>query len=367
MRGVKILFMGLIFATGCVELYEFTIKNENPSLVIEGRISDMSYNEYMDLPAEGRYFSVRLSLSGDVVNERNKPVNDACVTLVDSNGSTWDYVASEANTGLYFLEDKDFKAVPRIAYKLMVLLPEGGSFESDWETIPEERPGTVGEIAFEEVIRQQYVYKNRERVLDNIHGVNFKVGLQPVTGENPIYYQWSFDATWIYRATLLSSSHPNYRCWISDPYYLSDYVMHRDNTGGYKHGLFFLAVDGNDRIFDRISFLVSQFAISEKYYNYWTEIQEQDQRKGLFDPPPYNLISNLHSDNPEQMVYGYFAVVGEQGKRWYFSRLDLENPVPNTWREFCASQLIIPPPKCANCLEYDGGNPTNEKPWWWEE
>jgi hypothetical protein len=365
----KRTYLILIILTGCVELYEFRIENENPSLVIEGQISDLSYKEYMAIPADGRFFKVRLSLTSNVVNERNQPVKNAFVTLLDSEGNIWPYQASEVNPGMYFLYDVDFKALPGIGYKLRVELQEGGLFESDWETLPENRSGHMGEIGFEEVIRQQYVYKSGEQVLDNVRGIDVNIELPVVSGKGPVYYRWDFDATWIFRATLVSVTSPTYRCWVTDPYYLSDYVVHEDNTGGYEQVLFFFPVESNDRIFDRISYLVSQYTLSEQYYNYLAEIQEQDQRKGLFDPPPYNLLTNLHAEDPEQAVYGYFSVVGEQGKRWYFDRTDLEYPIPNTWREFCTNPNILPDakPQCYSCLNYGDGFPSTEEPWWWKE
>lgn len=367
MCGKKIIWLLLILTSGCVELYDFRIKNENPSLVIEGEISDLSYNEYKEIPADGRYFSVRLSQTNNVSNVRNKPVGNADVRLVDSEGSTWSYEASEVNPGYYFLMDRDFQAAAGIQYRLIVILPEGSRYESAWEQMPETEPQPMGDIHFEEVVRQQYEYRNRERLFVNVRGADVKIDL-PVLRENgTVFYKWDFDATWIYRATLVSSLSPVYRCWITNPYYLSDYVLQKDNIGGYPQDLFFLRVDGNDRIFDKISFLIRQYAMSEAYYNYWMEIRQQDERKGLFDPPPFNLISNLHAQDPEREVFGYFGVVREQGKRWYFSRLDLEVPVENTWSEFCRNPDAIPPPKCSSCLEYGEGIAVNEQPWWWEE
>ncbi|MBS0000496.1 MAG: DUF4249 domain-containing protein [Cyclobacteriaceae bacterium] len=367
MRPGTILIILWIMAAGCVELYEFRINNKYPSLVIEGQISDLSYREYMEIPADGRYFTVRLSQTSHVANERNQPVKDASVILVDSEGNIREYVASELIPGIYILFDEDFKAIPGMQYQLKVMLPEGASFESEWEQLPEKLPGPMGDINFEEVIRQQYDFRNNERELVNVRGVNVMVELPSITEKEHVYYQWDFNATWIYRATLASITSPVYRCWITDPYYLTDYVMHEDNVGGYKKDLFFLRIDGNDRIFDRISMLISQYAMSEHYYNYLTEIRQQDERKGLFDPPPFNLLSNLHSEDPDLEVYGYFSVVGEQGARWDFMRTDLEFPVPNTWREFCTDPTVDPPSKCFSCLEYGDGIPSNVKPWWWEE
>jgi hypothetical protein len=359
----------LILITGCVELYEFKIENKNPSLVIEGQISNVSYLECHDFPAEGRYFTVKLSWTSNVSNVRDKKVNNAGVYLVDDLGNIREYTSLESSPGTYMLYDDKFHAEPGVSYQLNVILSDGASFSSDWERMPELAPGPMGNIEFEEVVRQQYVYRNSEKVLTETRGVNVGVDLPEVPEQGPVFYRWTFSATWVFRATLVSITEPDYRCWITNPHYLSNYVMLRDNAGGYWNKLFFLEVDGNDRIFDRISVLINQYAMNEGYYNYWTEIQEQDERTGLFDPPPFNLQSNLHAENPDLQVFGYFGVVNEQARRWNFSRTDLSYPVPNTWREFCKNPNILPAAKaqCYSCFNYGLGNPTNVKPFWWDE
>jgi hypothetical protein len=371
--GTKIsavlMIMIFMLILGCVELYDFKIENNKSSLVIEGQISNVSYNEFQEYPADGRHFSVRLSKTSDVSNVRDEKVTDARVFLLDDQGSRWDYTSSGVNPGIYILFDDDFHAEPGIFYQLNVILLDGESYQSDWEQIPAVEPGSIGNIDFEEITIQKYIYLNREKVLTNIRGVNVNLNLPEVPSSNPVFYRWTFSATWVFLASLVSKLKDDYRCWITNPYYLSNYVMHRDYTGGYKKKLFFLEVDGNDRIVDRISVLINQYSMQEGYYNYWKEIQEQDDRTGLFDPPSFNLHSNLHTENPDLKVFGYFGVVNERITRWNFSQTDLSYPVPNPWIELCSNPNILPEAKaqCYSCFNYGSGVPTNLKPYWWDE
>jgi hypothetical protein len=363
-QRILVIILILILGMGCVEIYEFNIKNDKPSLVIEGEISNVSFNECHEFPAEGRYFTVKLSKTSNVDNVRDEKVKNAGVFLTDDRGNIWDYTASERYPGLYTLFNEDFRADPGVFYQLRVILSDGESYSSDWERMPEVEPGPIGDIEFEETVR-----RNKEKILTDIRGVQVGVDLPKNPSPDPVFYRWTFSATWVFRATLVSILDDNYQCWITDPYYLSNYVMLKDNAGGYRNNLFFLDVDGNDRIFDRISILINQYAMQEGYYNYWKEIQEQDDRTGLFDPPPFNLQSNLHAENPELEVFGYFGVVNEQAARWNFSRNDLSYPVPNTWREFCLNPNILPAAKaqCYSCFNYGTGIPTNIKPFWWDD
>ncbi len=63
-------FLLFLIIFGCVEPYSFVIHNETKTLVVEGYISDKSFNETLLYPSDGRYFTVRLSYSGDVTNGR---------------------------------------------------------------------------------------------------------------------------------------------------------------------------------------------------------------------------------------------------------------------------------------------------------
>ena len=80
-------------------------------------------------------------------------------------------------------------------------------------------------------------------------------------------------------------------------------------------------------------------------------------------------IKKILNENPDLEVFGYFGVVNEQAKRWYFSRTDLSYPVANTWRELCMNPNILPAAKaqCYSCFNYGKGIPTNVKPFWWED
>ena len=69
-------FLLVVAAAGCVEPYEFVIKNNDPSLVIEAFVSDKSFNETIDYPSDGRYFAVKLTTTTDVTNVRPRMLRE---------------------------------------------------------------------------------------------------------------------------------------------------------------------------------------------------------------------------------------------------------------------------------------------------
>lgn len=110
-----------------------------------------------------------------------------------------------------------------------------------------------------------------------------------------------------------------------------------------------------------LSVLVIQQSLSAETYNFWRELKDKVNRGGIFDEPPYNLISNLSMQSGNIKVNGYFSVVSEQAKRWYFNADDLSYRVNNNLLYACETPPW-PPAKCINCLQYSGEDAVNQPP-----
>src|SRR5687767_5074346 len=146
-KKLKFFFLFLTIA-GCVEPYEFIIHDNYSTLVVEAFISDRSFNETLLYPSDGRYFTVKLSRSGDVINSRPEPETGALVELISSTGEMLVYVEEEP--GKYQLPEMDFKAQKGREYKLRILLADESVYESGWEALPEQEIPTMGNIGFTE-------------------------------------------------------------------------------------------------------------------------------------------------------------------------------------------------------------------------
>lgn len=356
----------IILISDCVEPYDFRIKNEQSTLVIESQISNVSYNETKNYPSDGRYFNVKLSVTSDVINIKNDPISYATVMLYDDSGEYWIYTENPVGSGVYYLYEDEFKADVNRAYKLTVNLLDGRIYESSYEKISNQDIPKIGSIGFEEIKKQVYEFAAGEEMIFEKNGINVTLDIPKHQNEEPICYRWTFTPTWVFISPFAFSSQPGYKCWVQNPLYLKDYALLTDNVGGYKKDLFFMETTRNERIYERFSVLITQCAISKEYYNFWEDISKQTQRGGLFDEPPYNLKSNFKCTNCNSHVSGYFAVASEQAKRWYFTKKDLSYNVVNTLRADCSVPYQDPGPECFNCLAYPFGNSVDVKPDWWE-
>lgn len=363
-------FVMLFFISGCVENFEFKVDNEPPSLVVEGFISDKSFNDTKLYPSDGRRFTIKLRETGRVTNAHDKVVSKAQVSLIDFAGSKKVFTESLEEPGNYMLLDDDFSATGGSRYMLRIILNDGDTYESDWEQLPSLNVPNMGEICFEEIEKKVYRWRIDEYALVVEKGINVGIDLPINLSNDPIYYRWKFDPTWIYIAPLASIKDYDYKCWITSNIYLSSYALQKEEIGGYKNNLIYMSLYRNERVFEKISVLVTQQVISEKQFNFWNEMKEQTQRGGLFDAPPYNLKSNIyHTSDSTKKVSGYFGVIQENAKRWYFDMNDLSYYSYDYLREDCLVVYGPGPPAidCTSCLGYPRGESTTSKPGWWEK
>lgn len=360
----------LIISVSCIEPYEFSIYNKQPTLVVEAQISDASFVETLDYPSDGRYFTMKLSHTSDVTNSKGKPVSEASVVLLSDQGEQWHYVKSDKDAGSYLLKDKDFEAKAGVNYRIQIKLDNGEQYESSWESLPLVNEHAIGPVNFEEVEKEMYKVKVGENVLTEVKGISTSISILNVGAVSPVYYKWNLSPSWIYIAPLTSLDQFDRLCWVKSLNYLNDYALHIDNIGGgYSKELFFMEVIRNERIYEDFSVLITQEIISEDYYFFWKELKEQVDEGALRDKPPYNLKTNIYDLNGEKRVSGFFGVVSESARRWYFNKNDLSYYVENTLKPDCLIQYGLPgePPAlmCRSCLAYPNGETLVGKPIWW--
>lgn len=367
----RVVIVAILFLfSWCIEPYEFRVINNTPTLVVEGHISDVSFDETLDYPSEGRYFEVNLRRTSDVVNIYDKVESNATVMLISDKGEFWQYEEIGIGSGRYLLLNNTFKAESDLKYKLQITLSNGDFVESGWEGLPKIKEDKMGDISFIEKTEQGYIVEAGEEKIRDIQGIEVQIDLPTNITSSPIHYMWNFDPMWVYISPFTSSSQEIHKCWITNDQYLSNYVLNQDYVGDYPQDLVFFETKGNDRIYKKFSLLITQFTLTKDYYNYWKELKEQSKNGGLFDAPPYNLQSNFTTKTTNEKITGYFGVVHEQAKRWYFNKDDLSYNVIDRTLELCS--ISYGPdgpggPECYNCMEYPYGDPSNTKPEWWSD
>lgn len=361
--------MLLCLILSCTERYDFVVKDGTQGIVIEGFISNKSYANTLTYPADGRYFSVKLSQTSDVVNIRGEYILGADVKLLADTGESWKYTESSTSPGLYYLLDDSFAAQYSVNYQLNITTSDGDNFTSQWETMPSEST-EVGIISIEETTKERYVFiAENETVLKAFNGINLNVRIPKNNEGNEKYYRWSYDPLWVYIAPEAGVASPDRTCWIRTPNYIGGYNLQNEKVGGYDKELIFIQTIDNHRTFEYFSILITQSEMSEGYYYFWKDLLAQSDKGGLYDQPPFNLPTNFTATNNDRNVNGYFGVVTENAYRWTLDKSQLSYEIKDNIAELCLIDYGPPAPgeldECMSCRGYNHGTPVTIPPWWW--
>jgi len=361
MTRVAVLILSIILFTSCIEQFDFKNTEVKPALVVEGFISDVSYNESFLLPNDARYFGVKLKYTSIVTNKYDEVVYDATVRLISEDGFYWNYSPEYVDgTFQYLLKDRNFHVEIGKKYKIQIVLANGDTYESDFTGMEAAQP--MGDISFEETEMTTTKYIMGELELVNVSGIDVFITI-PET-ENPSNYRWDIMPSWMFIAPNASEASPYKTCYVTGLYYLRDFVLAKNTRGGYKQKIAFIETTGNERIGFELTLFVRQHIINDETFQFWSEIKDQTTAAGLFDSPPYNVGTNIKPKGHDGEVYGFFGVHQESSQRWWFTSNQLTYNV--SFNVFCDPR---PPPfdsnVCINCMAVSNGIPKNQKPSWW--
>jgi hypothetical protein len=274
-------------------------------LVIEGFVN----------PAGG-VTSIRLSrtLALDSIDRVNYETQ-ANVTVEDQNGNS--YPLGELNDGLY---SATLTLDTAALYQLKIATSGNKSYASDFVKFKIAPPIDTLQWEIEGKFVNIYVNTHDEKNLTH-------------------YYYWNFLETWAYHSAFYSNfilengkvhvrslSELVYSCWRDTP---STQVLVSSTTQLREDRVnkFLLQSEplNSEKFGLGYSVLVQQYAITKEAFEYWSELQKNDENIGsIFGPQPSKTISNFHStSDATEPVIGYFGGSTVQSKRLFISPLSL--------------------------------------------
>ena len=124
----------LLLLTACIDPITFETGSEPRRLVVDGFISNISFEERAFLPAPASKFYLALRWTSIVDNVRDQVISDAKVFLMASNGARIDYLWNEQDQR-YILSDDSFAAEEGVSYKVRIETANGGVYESDSDSV----------------------------------------------------------------------------------------------------------------------------------------------------------------------------------------------------------------------------------------
>jgi hypothetical protein len=308
MNRFGFIFTLLVLSTlGCREPFEPEIKNQEAGvLVVEG---------YLD--SEGLKSELKLSITTNVSDTvKSAPVKKAMISLISEKGSIFPLL--EDKEGIYYFEQN----IPENQeYKLEILLSSGEKYVS----------GTLKPIITPQIQEAGYVRDEQ--------GIEVFVNTQG--DENADDFLWTFEETWVFlpRFKVTYIYKPEKRdvvpmkeeeridlCYASEVN--SDILL--ETSSRFEQQVVFRKTiteipEGDERLMQRYSILISQKAIPQESLEFWETLKKNtDDIGSIFSPLPSLIGGNFKMEgNSDKPVIGFVSLGIVRQERIYIDRMDV--------------------------------------------
>lgn len=328
---LKIGFLILLFfvlASSCVEEYWPDINSSNTQmLVVDGKISNFP----------GPY-TIKLSYSSALADTNFLAVTSARVTILDDEGSSEQL--KEKSPGIYQTDAQGIKGQIGHAYKTKIILANGKTYESDFETL--KKPLEVESVEYD----KQWRYAQNELETDE-EGYQFYVSSKTSSSfytylywelEETFEYHSNYKIYFFYDGSIPSQGESNFYgiqpmnnfdtlfyCWrtqkIKERYNFS--LEHLSTAQVKRQNLHFIPFS-DSRLRFGYNLLVKQYSVSERAYTYLNYLREQNENQaGIFSRQAFQFRGNIKNvEDDKEIVLGYFVVAGGS----YGPRIQLRAP-----------------------------------------
>ena len=314
--------MFLVVAASCIDPYIPNLKNYKSLLVVDGLITD-----------ENTSYKIKLSKTTGQETSVPEMVTDADVYISDGDGiKTY---LQNCRDGYYRTDSTSFKGVIGEKYTLHIFTSNGNEYKSE-----ECKMLPVAGI-------DKLFYEKGEEILGNLDELftGLKIVLNPadVPGMSK-YLRWTFEEVWKsvlpfppqYTYTFINDTAYDFEpipdikslCWKRN--LAGDVITNSFLPGGENNlkgqEIQFIAPVKTDRLTKQYSILVKQYSVSEKEFDFWSNLKKAGEAGGdIFASQPYMVISNIHNvKSAGEMVLGYFEVSAVTQKRIFINALELE-------------------------------------------
>jgi Domain of unknown function (DUF4249) len=347
----------LVAAASCIDPYYPNLKDYKSLLVVEGLITN-----------ENSSYKIKLCRTISREDSAPEKVTDANIYITDGDGIKTHL--QNCGGGNYKTDSTSFTGVIGQKYTLQILTSDGKEYKSE--------ECTMFPVAG---IDSVYYEKGEEisgSLGESLKGIKIYLNSGSATGMNQ-FFRWTFEETWKF----FLDSPPRYQCIIIGDTALSfeevpvvketcwknnksgEIVINSILPGGVnyidKQEIQFIAPIKSDRLTQQYSILVKQYSVSEKEYDFWSNLKKVSESGGdIFDSQPYQVISNIHNINDaSEMVLGYFEVSAVSRKRIFITAHELDTLYLPHYQTDCVEYVKSP-------SDYPPGGLMSRPPTWLE-
>lgn len=329
------LFVSLFVTTSCFKSYIPNIRAEDLSkYVVMGRVDKNNSIQ-----------SVNVSVTSSINNPKYIPVIECTVTISDDKGHT--FPLNDQGDGDYKGRIDHRYMVQGAQFKVDINTPMGDHLESDYDQLHD-----VSQL---DTVYYQLTSKEGYEVGKATPGIQFYIDMSGNHSDSK-YYKWNVYETWEYHTVypiewyydgvvhhVFPPDSSKMVCWktLKIP---EVYTLNTNNLSDNAFRKFPLNFVSNktDRLNIMYSLLVEQVALSQKAYDFWEKMRQNNSRNGgLYETQPMIIQGNIHNlTHPDNEVLGFFSAVSTKQKRIFVSHVAGLKPYARLYR--CYYQWPLP-------------------------
>ena len=355
----------MIISDGCVEKLEVPVTGSIARLVVDGFITD-----------DPGPYRVRLFLSAPMTSDVDRPVyvSGAVVTIRDDQGN--EEQLTEIRQGVYETHPAGIRGVVGRSYQLAITTAEEKQYSSGWEKMTPA--GEVQDLYFE--FKENVINANDLSLPQDAFTV-FVDARGDEASSGLLRWRW----TGTYRIKTFPELHERFddvaRAFVPDPLPCSGYIFdvgqliqvdtcvccdcwlkHFSGNAlvsdpAYVQGRTFRRVQiaqipvDKKLFYEKYHIEVEQLSLGEEVYRFWHLLDVQEESTGnIFQPNIVKVKGNVVSiTDPEEEVFGIFAVSAIARKSIFINRSDIPKLVPpidvvkGDCRQYPTADNIEPP------------------------
>ena len=329
----------------CIDPFFPKLENFQSLLVVDALLTDE------DAPAY-----VRITRTTETLDEDMPMVTGASVSITDDLGNSTSLI--EVSDGNYESDVLALRGTAGREYTLRIRTADGKEYESSACLLNEARD-----------IDTVYFGQANQTADDGEVQQGIRVYIDSKDPSEHKYYRWAYEEWWkfnipypvTYKYVDQSNIYPipieNVTCYknrksdevliqFSDPEVNSEFI---------KKPVCFIASDKSDRLLIQYCIEVSQYAISEKEYEFWRLMKEINESGGdIFDKQPFPIISNIHCvSDPDESVLGYFQVCGVKKKMIYIKGSEITAMGLQPYHYDCDMKVVGPQDYLGGAMTFD--------------
>jgi hypothetical protein len=309
--------------TSCVEKYDKDPTLTAEILLVEGLITNQLEADTVEVS-----YSLGKGISIEIV-----PVKNCKLSIISDDGRS--YNLDEDLAGKYYTPPNMIKQIGK-SYKLKIVIPNGDTYESNFEKMSPPPTTKVSDTFDEKAILNptQNLYKPGNKVYvefqdspDEVNQYLFKYKYyEQITFCKTCYGKILSDDK-ISCVELVPNRYiPNFdyecngNCY--DILYNNSFNIYSDaySNGKAIKGLFIGTIPYVN--FTGALIEIKQYSISTEVYRFYNLLSLQGQKTGsLTDTPPFPIVGNIRDiNNPQKAIAGYFGAAGVNSTRYFVDR-----------------------------------------------